>query len=428
MEYFKINGGNALSGEIELHGAKNSILPILASTVLIKGTSVIHNCPVLSDVEYTLDILRHLGAKVKREKDTLVIDTRVINRYDIPEELMQEMRSSIIFLGALTSRLKKSSLYVPGGCEIGLRPIDLHIKGMRDLGYKISLNSNNIKCEFDKRNKNEITLPFPSVGATENIILASVLLEGKTKIINSAREPEIKDLCDFLNKAGAKINGSGSSVIEINGVTNLKGAEHTVIPDRILASTLMCAAAITGGDVNLKKVKLTHLIPVIPSFTDMGCKIYVAKNELRIKSTKKIKSVKIIKTRPYPGFPTDSQSTLTAVLSKGNAVSRVIETIFENRFKSVPELRKFGADISVNKRTAIIKGVKELHGADAACTDLRGGAAVVIAALGAEGISKVSNIYHIDRGYENFEKQLCLLGADVTRINNEKEKQVKREK
>ena len=422
MEYLKINGGKALDGEITLHGAKNSVLPILAATVLINGESVIHNCPRLSDVENTVKILAHLGAEVRREGDTLIVNTAYINRYDVPEELMREMRSSIIFLGSLSSRMKKACLFLPGGCEIGLRPIDLHLKALKELGYNISFENSDICCNFEKRRNSEIVLSFPSVGATENVILASVMMRGKTKLVNCAREPEIVDLCSFLAGAGAKIKGAGSTVIEIEGVKELKSTEHTVIPDRILASTLMCAAAITGGSAVIKRVRLSDLSPNLPSFCELGCKIYLGKNELKIVSPKKLKSIKKIETRPYPGFPTDSQSTLSAVLCKAKGVSTIYETIFENRFKHMTELTRFGADVTVYDRIAVINGVQSLKAAQAKCTDLRGGAAVVIAALSAEGASYINNIYHIDRGYESFEKQLNLLGADVTRINKNEEK------
>lgn len=421
MEILEINGGRALKGEIDIHGAKNSVLPILAGSVLIKGTSVIHNCPKLSDVEYTIDILRHIGAKVKREEDTLTIDSSAIDKWDIPKELMEEMRSSIIFLGALASRCNQGCMYLPGGCDIGLRPIDMHISGLKQLGYYVFFDGNNLCCDVGNARANKIVLPFPSVGATENIILASVFLKGKTTIINCAREPEIVNLVEFLNNAGANITGASTPVIEINGVDSLKSVEHTVIPDRILAGTIMSAAAITGGDVIMHNVEQQHLQPIISVFHQMNCELSYGEGSVRIKQNGVISPVKSIKTQPYPGFPTDCQAPIMAALTLANGTSVINETIFENRFKHISQLNRFGADISVNDRIAIINGVKQLHCADAVCTDLRGGAAIVIEALAANGKSHVSNLRHLDRGYECIEHQLSQLGADIKRIKYEKE-------
>ncbi len=422
MEYFKINGGRRIEGSIKLHGAKNSVLPILAASLLIKGESVIHNCPRLSDVENTVKILKYLGSSVKREGDTLIINTAYVNKYDIPEALMREMRSSIIFLGALLSVMNEARVSVPGGCEIGLRPIDLHLKGLKELGYITEIKNEIICATSEKRRSNDIYLSFPSVGATENLILASVFLRGKTRIINSAREPEIKDLCNFLIGAGAKIYGAGNTVIEIEGVKALHETEHTVIPDRILASTLMCASAATGGSIKLDGVRAGDLSPVLSAFCETGCKLWVGNNSLTLNAPKRIKAIKYIKTGPYPDFPTDSQAVFSSMLTVAKGVSVINETVFENRLRHIGELKRFGADITCCDRTAVIHGVKRLNGATAHCTDLRGGAAVVIAALCAEGISRIDSIYHIDRGYEGFEKQLNLLGAAVTRIKDEKEK------
>ncbi len=427
MEILQIKGKAKLGGETDIHGAKNSALPILAATVLINGISIIHNCPDLSDVSYTLEILKHIGAKVTKENSTVIVDTRTINKSDIPEHLMQEMRSSIIFLGSLACRAGNACLFLPGGCEIGLRPIDLHLKGLTSLGYSICFDGRNICCKKDKVKAEKIVLPFPSVGATENIILASVLLKGKTTIINAAREPEIADLADFLNNAGAKISGASTPVIEIEGTDELKSVEHSVIPDRILAATMMSAAAITSSELTLNKVSLTHLMPVFPIFDEMGCKINVSRNSLKIKSPRRLRRVKKIETLPYPGFPTDCQAPIMAALTTAKGTSVINETIFESRFKHISQLNRFGADISINDRTAIINGVKELHSTDACCTDLRGGAAVVIEALGANGVSNIKNIHHIDRGYEKIENQLSLLGADIKRIVDGKEKEETKE-
>ncbi len=420
MQYFKINGKSRLGGEIDVHGAKNSVLPILAGAVLIRGTSVIHNCPDLSDVRATINILRHLGANVNKEGSTLIADTTVINQNSIPEEMMQELRSSIIFLGALSSRTGSACLFFPGGCDIGLRPIDLHIKALERLGYELSFDGRNICCENKTACGHRIVFPLESVGATENAILASVFLKGKTTIINAAREPEIEDLASFLNSAGADIKGASTSVIEINGVSSLESTEYTVIPDRIEASTFMSAAAITGSDILINNVNHIHLSPVVPQFYEMGCAIYAQKNSLRIKAPERLKRVKLIQTRAYPGFPTDSQAVLMAALTSAKGSSVIEENIFENRFKHVPELIKFGADISIQSKIALVHGVDYLHGAAAQCTDLRSGAALVIEALRAEGESTITKIEHIDRGYEKIENSLSLLGADIKRIQDEK--------
>ncbi len=419
MERLEINGGKALGGEIKVHGAKNSVLPILAGTVLVNGVSVIHNCPKLPDVDCTVDILKHLGADVKREQDTLIIDTSCINKWDIPKELMEEMRSSIIFLGSLASRCNCGCMYLPGGCDIGLRPVDLHIRGLRELGYSVFFDGNNLCCDIGDAHAGKVILPFPSVGATENLILASVFLKGKTTIINSAREPEIVNLADFLNSAGADIRGASTSVIEIYGVDSINSAEHSVIPDRILAGTLMSATAITGGDTLLRNIDNHHISPIIPAFEEMGCELIQGDDTIRIKAPEKLKPVKSIRTQPYPGFPTDCQSPVMSALTVADGTSVITETIFESRFKHVAQLNRFGADITINDRVAIINGVDKIHPADAVCTDLRGGASVVIEALGAEGKSQISRLEHLDRGYEAIEKQLSILGADIKRIRYE---------
>lgn len=420
MEKLIINGKCNLGGEISIHGSKNSALPILAASVLINGVSTVHNCPDLSDINVTIEILRHLGAKVSRQGSTLVIDSTDINNSFIPENMMQEMRSSIIFLGSLSARTGNACLFLPGGCDIGLRPIDLHLKSLEQLGYEITFDGHNICSKKSDVHSQKIILPIPSVGATENIILASVLIKGKTTILNSACEPEIKDLADFLNKAGANIQGAGTSSIVIDGVSRLYSTEHTVIPDRILAATMMSASAITSSPIRINNISPTHLMPVFPVFDEMGCKIYLEKNALTIKPPSKLHRVKRIQTKPYPGFPTDCQAPVMASLTVARGTSVIIENIFENRFKHISRLNRLGADVIVNNQTAVINGVKSLHSADVSCTDLRGGAAIVLAALAAEGRSQITDIHHIDRGYEKIENQLSSIGADIKRINDEK--------
>ncbi len=427
MQYIQINGGKALDGDINIHGAKNSVLPILAASVLIEGESVLHNCPDLSDVTACLKIIRSLGGSYIKSDSTLTVRADTVNRSVISKELMEEMRSSIVFLGSVSARCGSACMYLPGGCKIGARPIDLHLKALKTLGYKITFDGSNICCERASAHGGNVTLAFPSVGATENIILASVLLDGKTTIVNAAREPEIEDLANYLNSAGAKIRGAGNTVIEIEGVSHLYSTEHTVIPDRILASTIMSAVASAGGEAVLKNVSCTHLMPVLPVFDEMGAVMYAGKNELKIRFNNRPKAVKSVTTGVYPSFPTDSQAPVMAALCRARGTSVIKETIFENRLRHASELMRFGADIVVSERTAIVSGVRHLHGADVSCTDLRGGAALVVAALGAEGVSRINKVHHIDRGYENLEYLLASAGADIRRVNDEKEQQTKTE-
>ncbi len=419
MDTFEVNGRRKLSGNVKLHGAKNSALPILAATILIEGETVLHNCPDLSDVNTTLSILESIGCTVRREGDTVIINAENVSCSDIDECVMRTMRSSILFLSSLISRTGCASVYLPGGCDIGTRPVDLHIKSIKNMGAVITENGSSIKCCADKFHGAKIILPFPSVGATENILIAAAISKGKTIIINPAREPEISDLAEFLNKCGAKIYGAGETTIEIEGVEKLHPCEHTIIPDRILASTYMSACACSGGTIVIEDVRPSHLSPVFPVFNEMGCKLYLKDNALKVVSPKRLRRVRMIKTLPYPGFPTDSQSPIVAALTVAKGTSVLKENIFENRFRYVNELNRFGADIEVNDRLAVINGVKELNGSEVYATDLRGGAALVVAALAADGKSTIHSIHHIDRGYSHFEECLAGLGADIKRINNE---------
>lgn len=418
MEKLVIHGGNRLSGEIDIQGAKNSALPILAATVLIKGESVIHNCPDLSDIDAAIRILRHLGCKVKKENKTLIVDSREISCYNIPDSLMREMRSSIVFLGSVLGRTGKAVMSSPGGCDIGLRPIDLHLSSLRTLGIKIEEHHGNLFCTRGRDIcGGVVSLSFPSVGATENIILACALSEGRTVILNAAREPEIKDLADFLNSCGCKIEIGSHGTVAIEGVRELHSCSHSVISDRIASLTFMSAVAASGGDVLLNNTDTWAYMSVIPIFQQMGCEIKTHKNHLRIKSDKRPMAVSDIRTMPYPGFPTDAQAPLTAVLSIASGTSVVVENIFENRFKHIPELQRMGAKIKAEGRVAIIDGTDRLYGARVVCPDLRGGAALVIAGLCASDVTEVEQINHIDRGYECIEKSFSLLGADIKRIN-----------
>ena len=417
MDKLVINGSKRLTGEIEVHGSKNSVLPILAACVLSQGENIIHNCPILSDVDAALKILVELGCKVKREEHTVCVDSSGVNGFEISDSLMREMRSSVIFLGAILGRTGKAVLSTPGGCEIGLRPIDMHISAMEQLGAEVFEEHG--RLHFECKNGlhgARVILPFPSVGATENIMIASCVAKGTTVITNAAREPEISDLADFLNGCGAKIHGAGDSTIIIDGVEKLTATTHTVIPDRIAASTYLLAGAITHGRVCIKEIIPAHLGALIPVLKQSGCDVSVSNRWICISSPPRLSRVKTVRTMPYPGFPTDVQAPLTAMLSVADGTSVVVENIFECRYKHVSELIRLGAKINVEGRTAVIEGVPYLTGASVVSPDLRGGFALVIAGLAAKGETVISGVEHIDRGYENPEKLLSLLGADIKRI------------
>lgn len=417
MASFVINGGRRLNGSIKAQGAKNSALPILAATYLVKGKSVIHNCPRLSDVESTIKILENLGCKIIRQGNDLVIDSSDAFGYEIPEFLMREMRSSVIFLGAILGKTGKAKISTPGGCEIGLRPIDLHLFAMRKLGVSIVEEHGKLECSIPKKLKGtKITLTFPSVGATENAILASSVADGVTTIINAAREPEIIDLCDFLNKCGAKISGAGESIIVIEGVKDLRATEHSVMCDRIVAATYLFAGAITGGDVVLKNTAPQYLNSILPVLEETGCEISIKCSEIRLRAPLRLKRIDKLITQPYPGFPTDAQAPVMTLATVAEGTSVIVENIFESRFKHVPELLRMGAKIRTEGRVAVIDGVKRLYGASVVSPDLRGGSALVLAGLSAVGTTEVSCIKHIDRGYENFENNLCMMNADIIRM------------
>lgn len=416
MEKIIIEGGKRLNGEITVHGAKNSALPILAATVLTTKQTVIHNCPRLTDIDAAINILRHLGCFVQFQDDNLIVDASNINCSDIPDTLMREMRSSVVFLGAILARTGKAGFSTPGGCEIGLRPIDLHLFAMKRLGATVKEERGRLECECpDGLIGDEIILSFPSVGATENAILAATLAKGTTTIINCAREPEISDLADFLNGCGARISGAGEGTIVIEGVKSLGGTEHTVIPDRIAATTYMAAGAITHGKVKLNDIIPAHLGPVIPMFEESGCEIIIKGRTLSIIAPPRLKRIKTIRTMPYPGFPTDAQAPIMAMTTVADGTSLIVENIFESRYKHVNELLRLGAKIKVEGRMAVVEGVPCLYGAPVTAGDLRGGAALVVAGLAAKGITEVEGVSHIDRGHADFEKNLTLLGANIRR-------------
>lgn len=417
MLKYIIKGGKKLEGIVKISGSKNASLPIIAATILNAGKTTLYNVPKIHDTQMMFEILKELGGKVEKKNNKIIIDTSKINKYEIPEMLMRQMRSSVILAGSLIGKHKKAVFSYPGGCDIGTRPIDLHLKGFEKLGINITKNYGNIMCETEKILGEKIDLDFPSVGATENIILASVLAQGTTIINNAAREPEIIDLQNFLNKMGAKVKGAGTDKIEIQGVKQLKDVSYNIMPDRIEAGTFLCAAAITGGNIILENVNANHITPVISKLEEATCKIKVEKNSIEINAPKKLKALEI-KTMPYPGFPTDMQSLLVSILTIAKGTSIMIENIFENRYKFVPELVRMGAKITVEGKSAIIKGTRKLYGTNVKATDLRGGAALVIAGLSAKGKTNVENIEYILRGYENFDKKLKSLGADILLIDD----------
>lgn len=417
MHKLLITGGRKLSGEVKVQGSKNSTLPILAATLLCEDESVLYNCPDLTDVDASIRILRYLGCTVTRSDNTLIVDTKNIDRCDIPHDLMLQMRSSIIFLGVLVARCRKARLTLPGGCELGPRPIDLHLSALKKMGIEIIEEHGELECVVrDEIVPCEIMLAFPSVGATENIMLTAVKANGTTIITNAAKEPEIVDLADFLNSCGARISGAGESTIVIDGVEKLHGCSHSIIADRIVAATLMSAIAITSSSATLDGVILSHLSAVLPVFEQAGCKLTYKEGKLKVDAPYRLRCPQFIRTMPYPGFPTDAQAPIMAMCSKMSGTTAFVENIFESRYKHVSELVRLGADIKVEGRVAIVNGVRELSGANVRASDLRGAAALVVAGLGANGKTELSGVKYLERGYDDFEVVLQSLGADIKKI------------
>lgn len=417
-----INGGKRLEGEIRVQGAKNSALPLLAATVLSSGETVLHNCPKLSDCDAACRILECLGCKCKREQSTVTVNASQISATEVPTSLMREMRSSIIFLGSVLARCKMCRLSFPGGCELGPRPIDFHLAALREMGAFIEERHGYLECSAPQGlHGARLTLSFSSVGATENIILAAALSQGITEIHNAAREPEIVDLANFINKCGGKVSGAGGSTIVIEGVDTLHSCEHRIMPDRIAAATYLCCCGATGGELILTDVNYNDLRPVTAVLEQMGCSIYSFgdngdRGNIFINLHRPLVSPGTIRTNVHPGFPTDAQPPLMALTSIASGTAVFVENIFENRFKHASELTRLGAKISVEGKVAVVTGVKSLSGAELLATDLRGGAALITAGLAAEGVSKISGLSHIDRGYENIEKVLRSVGADIKRM------------
>lgn len=421
MERLVINGGNRLEGRVKISGAKNAVLPIIAATLLGEGQpSRLEEVPNLEDVHTISQVLEAMGigANFDENEHALAIDATGLNCWEAPYELVRKMRASFLVMGPLLARLGHARISLPGGCAIGTRPIDLHLKGFEALGAKIEIGHGFIDASAPNGLKGaRIYLDFPSVGATENIIMAAALAEGTTILENPAQEPEIIDLANFLNVMGAKVRGAGTNVIKIEGVDRLHGAVYTVIPDRIEAGTYMVAAAMTGGDVYIENAICEHLKPVIAKLKEAGAIIEEDVDVVRVRADKRLKAVDI-KTMPYPGFPTDMQAQFMAMLAVSEGVGMVTETVFENRFMHVDELKRMGATIKIDGRTSLVEGVESLTGCQVKATDLRAGAAMVLAGLVAEGTTYVGYIHHIDRGYDRLVEKLLALGADIKRVSD----------
>ncbi|MBQ8429207.1 MAG: UDP-N-acetylglucosamine 1-carboxyvinyltransferase [Clostridia bacterium] len=416
MEKYIIEGGNKLYGKLSAQSAKNTVLPLLAASVLTDEQVKIHNVPTINDVENMIRILGEVGCKIRRQKDSLLIDSSDAASHEIPTRLTKELRSSVFMLGSVLTRFHRAKISYPGGCDIGLRPIDLHLSGLKRLGVKIVEKDGYIHCEANKLIGAEILLDFPSVGATENILLAAVKAEGITVIRNAAKEPEIVDLQNFLNAMGANVRGAGGGTIVVKGVKRLHGVEYIPLGDRIEVGTYLIAVASCGGEIEVSGVPQENIAALLHKLRENGCKIYGKNDKIILQSSGELKSVSLVETTPFPGFPTDLQAQYAALCCTTKGTSLVVENLFETRYRYAAELKRMGADITVRDRTAVIRGVEKLHGAGVTASDLRGGAALVVAALKAEGQSSVSELFHIDRGYADFEGKLRRLGAKIKRV------------
>lgn len=412
MSTIVIEGGKPLRGTVKISSAKNAVLPVIAASLLTESECIIEDAPELEDVKVMTEVLNALGAKAQGAGDSIKINAATIDSFEAPYDLVRKMRASFLVMGPLLARKGRARISMPGGCAIGSRPIDLHLKGFAALGAQIELGHGYVEARCDRLKGATVYLDFPSVGATENIMMAAVLAEGQTTIGNAAKEPEIIDVANFLNSMGAKIRGAGTDVIKIEGVRELSGISYTVIPDRIETGTYLVAGAITGGNILLENVVPEHLKPVIAKLVECGAQIIEEPEGLRVIGNGR-PYASDVKTMPYPGFPTDMQPQIMAFLSIASGTSMVIETVFENRFMHVEELKRMGAKIKIEGRSAVIEGVEKLSGAPVKATDLRAGAALILAGLAAEGTTQVMNTYHIDRGYVDIVGKLKSLGADI---------------
>ncbi|SFR95726.1 UDP-N-acetylglucosamine 1-carboxyvinyltransferase [Anaeromicropila populeti] len=414
MAVLRVEGGRILSGEVNVQGSKNAVLPILAACILCKDAVCIQQCPKIKDVYAMISLMQGIGCKVKWETDGLVIDAGSLNTEIIPEQEAREMRSSIIVLGAMLGRTGKVEISYPGGCSIGGRPIDIHLKSFEKMNVKMIEMDNKIRCMTEELKGSEIEFYFPSVGATENVVLAAVLAKGITIIRNAAKEPEIVELCSFLRKMGADIEGDGTDILKIKGVQSLHGVKYRVVSDRIVAGTYLAAVAGIGGELYLHANCTRQQKEVVDLLYLMGVEMQETEGGLYVKSSGRLKKIGLIRTRPYPGFPTDMQSQFMAILTKAEGVNIMVENIFEGRYKTAGELTKMGADIVIDGRAAVIRQVKKLKGTDVTAHDLRGGAALVIAAMMAEGVTTIANPHFIQRGYEDIVTSYRSLGAEIS--------------
>lgn len=409
-----VTGGKPLFGTVRIEGAKNSALPLLAASLLTEGGVVLHRVPRLDDVRTMVEVLEALGARVSADGNTVVVSAGRLDRHEAPYEQVRRMRASLLVMGPLLARLGKARMALPGGCAIGVRPIDLHIKGLSVLGARVSARGGQVDVRAAGLQGGRVYLDWPSVGATENIMMAAVLARGTTYIENAAEEPEIVDLANFLNAMGARVVGAGTNVIRIDGVPELCGAEHTIIPDRIEAGTYLVAGAITGGEVAVEGVIPEHLKAVVAKLREAGAVVEEEATRVRLRAQGRPRPTDV-RTMPYPGFPTDMQAQIMALLALADGCSVITETVFENRFMHVEELKRMGANIKIEGRSAVIRGVKKLTGAPVKATDLRAGAGLVLAALAADGVTRVSGVNHLDRGYVDLHLKLRSLGAEITR-------------
>ena len=419
MEKLVIHGGRRLEGELHVQGAKNSVLPILAATAVTGETSVLKGCPHLRDTDAAMQILRCIGCDAEWVGSDVIVRSPSVQNWSIPENMMREMRSSIIFLGALLARFGKAEVSAPGGCDIGLRPIDLHLSALRHMGVHTQECGGRLFCTAPQGLHGAVvTLAFPSVGATENILLCAVCAAGETVIHGAAREPEILDLASFLNGCGADVRGAGTDTIRVLPQERFRAFEYSIRPDRIIAATYMAAAAVTGGTLVLRDTAPERLLPVLPYFEQTGCAVQICGEDVVLHAPHRLHSGRLIRTMPYPGFPTDFQASAMTMACLANGTGIFVETIFENRYKHVPELVRMGAHITVQNNVAVVEGVPALHGALVRAADLRGGAALVTAGLAAEGTTEVTCIRHIDRGCEQLEENLARLGARIHRAED----------
>jgi UDP-N-acetylglucosamine 1-carboxyvinyltransferase len=420
MDKIVIRGGERLIGEVELSGAKNATLPIFAASLLTGGPNVIHNVPNLKDVQTIVTLLKELGVAVEGQGRTFRIDTAGISGYEASYDLVRTMRASILVLGPLVARMKRAKVSLPGGCAIGARPINLHLMGLEAMGAKIDLRHGYIEARADRLKGAQISFDTPTVTGTVNLLMAASLAKGKTVLQNAAMEPEVVDLATALGKMGAKIKGAGTPLIEVEGVDSLHAVEHTIISDRIEAGTLMVAAGLTRGNIRILNCPLQHMKAVVNKLRESGMEIDSDGEVTRAAGSRRIRSVDV-KTLPYPGFPTDMQAQFMVLMSLAKGLSVISETIFENRFIHVSELKRMGADVRLQKDSAIIQGVERLSGARVMASDLRASASLILAGLAAEGITEVSRVYHLDRGYEGLDRKLAALGADIKRVEEETE-------